>query len=402
MHNFTKSSENSRCEFGAVLLILPSMVGLRRDRLLLIFAAWWFAVPVSAQTAFPAEGLESRIDFWRQVFTKYGAEDLIVHDRFHVNLIYAVATDATAKDTIRRLKDGLREISDALSTPEALSESASSIREAILGAGLEPSQPLLAELLDNVHTQRGVTERFRGGIVRSGRYLESFKRIMDDHDVPAEVALLPLVESSYENARSVAAAVGVWQFTRATSQGYLLVSRRVDERLDPVKSARAAAKLLRSHYDVLGSWPLAITAYNHGRGGMLRAKAEHGADLPTIIDEYRSPLFGYASMNFYTEFLAAIDVYEHREDYFGSLALERPVARPAVKAASGNAVETGRPEKAAAAEKSASPRSASYTVRRGDTLSGLAQRFGTSIQNLMSWNTLAGHSIYAGQILVVR
>ena len=176
---------------GAVLLILPSMLGLRRGRLLLIFAAWWFAVPVSAQTAFRAEGLESRIDFWRQVFTKYGAEDLIVHDRFHVNLIYAVATDATAKDIIRRVKDGLHEISDELSTPEALSESASSIREAILGAGLEPSQPLLEELLDGVHTQRGVTERFRGGIVRSGRYIESFKRIMDDHDVPAEVALLP-------------------------------------------------------------------------------------------------------------------------------------------------------------------------------------------------------------------
>jgi hypothetical protein len=220
--------------------------------------------------------------------------------------------------------------------------------------------------------------------------------------VPAEVALLPLVESSYENARSVKAAVGVWQFTRATSKGYLLVSRRVDERLDPVKSARAAAKLLKSHYDVLGSWPLAITAYNHGRGGMLRAKAEHGADLPTIIDEYRSPLFGYASMNFYTEFLAAIDVYERREDYFGALALEQPVARPAVRAASGNAVGTGRPEKAAAAEKPAPPRSASYTVRRGDTLSSIAQRFGTSIQNLMSRNTLASHSIYAGQILVVR
>ena len=194
-----------------------------------------------------------------------------------------------------------------------------------------------------------------------------------------------------------------WQFTRPTSQGYLLVSRRVDERLDPVKSARAAAKLLRSHYDVLGSWPLAITAYNHGRGGMLRAKAEHGADLPTIIDEYRSPLFGYASMNFYTEFLAAIDVYEHREDYFGSLALDRPAARAAVQAAvKGNAVGTGRPEKAAAAAKPTTSRSASYTVRRGDTLSGIAQRFGTSIQNLMSWNTLAGHSIYAGQILVVR
>src|SRR5215471_2713172 len=155
------------------------MLGLRRDLMLLILGTWCFAVPVSAQTAFPADGLESRIDFWRQVFTKYGADDVIVHDRFHVNLVYAVATDATADDTILRVKDGLREIGDGLSTPEALSENASAIRTAIVGAGLEPSQSLLEALLDGVHTQRGVTERFRGGIVRSGRYFESFKRIME-------------------------------------------------------------------------------------------------------------------------------------------------------------------------------------------------------------------------------
>jgi len=379
------------------------MRGLRRELLLLIFGAFWFAVPVSAQTAFPADGLESRIDFWKQVFTKYGADDVIVHDRFHVNLIYAVATDATTDETIRAVKDALREIGDELSTPEALSESASTIRAAIVGAGLEPSEPLLEALFDNVHTQRGVTERFRGGIVRSGRYLESFKRIMDANGVPAEFALLPLVESSYENVRSVAAAVGVWQFTRPTSQGYLLVSRRADERLDPFKSALAAAKLVKTNYDALGSWPLAITAYNHGRGGMLRAKAEHGADLPTIIDAYRSPLFGYASMNFYTEFLAAVDVYEHRQDYFGSLLLDRPVAPLAVKApVAEQVVKAARSQQAAAPAKPAVPKSASYRIRRGDTLADIAQRFDTSIQRLMARNKLPNAIIYVGQILVVR
>jgi membrane-bound lytic murein transglycosylase D len=290
-----------------------------------------------------------------------------------------------------------------LSTPEQLSESASEIREAIVSAGLEPSEPLLDQLLDGVHTQRGVKERFRSGIVRSGRYLDAFQQIMEDHDVPVAFALLPLVESSYENARSVAAAVGVWQFTRATSQDYLLVNRRVDERLDPVKSAHAAAKLLKSNYNALGSWPLAITAYNHGRGGMLRAQAERGSNLPTIINEYRSPLFGYASMNFYTEFLAAVDVYEHRDDYFGTLAVERPAAPAVVKVvATTKTTETIRPEKITVAAKATSPRRTSYTVRRGDTLSEIAQRFRTSIQQLAARNRLAGHSIYAGQILIIR
>jgi membrane-bound lytic murein transglycosylase D len=373
-----------------------------RHLLLAIVATGWLAVPTSAQTMFPTAGLEARIDFWKQVFTQYGADDIVVHDRFYVNLIYAVADDDNAEQTVRDVKESLREIRDRLSAPGELSDARLKIRQAIVDAGLEPSAPLLDELLDRIHTQRGVKERFRAGIIRSGRYLESFQKIMEDRGVPAPLALLPLVESSYENARSSAAAVGVWQFTRATSRDYLLVSRGVDERLDPVKSAHAAAKLLTDNYDALGTWPLAITAYNHGRGGMLRAKDAHGSDLPTIINEYRAPLFGYASMNFYTEFLAAAEVYERRGEYFGPLELERPLGAPPVKAMMAKA-SAARPAttNAAGANRPAS-RTISYTVRRGDTLTDIAQRFGTSIRQLMAKNKLTGHSIYAGQILVVK
>src|SRR5262249_20065346 len=143
------------------------------------------------------------------------------------------------------------------------------------------------------------------------------------------------------------------------------------------------------NYDALGTWPLAITAYNHGRGGMLRAKSEHGSDLPTIINDYDGPLFGYASMNFYTEFLAAMDVYEHRQDYFGTLALDRPFAptptpmpTPTPVKVVAKAAVAARPEKTASAAKPTPPRATSYTVRPGDTLSAIAQRFRTSIQQL--------------------
>jgi membrane-bound lytic murein transglycosylase D len=382
--------------------ILRSMIRPGRHLLPSIAVVWWLAVPASAQALFPTDGLEDRIDFWKQVFTKYGADDVIVHDRFHVNLIYAIADEDSAERTMRHVKDSLLEIRDGLSSDAELSDAALKIRQAIVDAGLEPSASLLDELSDRIHTQRGVKERFRSGIIRSGRYVDSFQKIMEDHGSPAALALLPLVESSYENARSVAAAVGVWQFTRPTSRDYLVVNRRVDERLDPMKSAHAAAKLLKDNYDALGTWPLAITAYNHGRGGMLRAKAEQGSELPAIISEYRSPLFGYASMNFYSEFLAAIDVYEHRQDYFGTLTLDRPSAPAPVKVmATAKAAETVRVEKTTATRPTP-PRTTSYTVRRGDTLSEIAQRFRTSIQQLTSKNKLAGHSIYAGQILIIR
>jgi peptidoglycan lytic transglycosylase D len=361
----------------------------------------FLATPVIAQTSFPTDGLDARIGFWKQVFTHYGANDIVIHDRFHVNLVYAVANDETVDAGVRGVKDALTEIRDRFRAPEELSDAALPIYQAIIDQGLVPSESLLNALLDRVHTQRGVKERFRNGIVRSGRFVESFRKIMDDHDVPGECALLPLVESSYENARSSAAAVGVWQFTLGTARGYLRVSRQVDERLDPVKSAGAAAKLLRENYNKLGSWPLAVTAYNHGRGGMLRAKAAHGSDLTAIISDYRGPVFGYASMNFYAEFLAAIDVYENHQDYFGTLTLDRPLGQSTAKPVIVKARST-RAATSNASSKVTRVKPTSYTVRRGDTLTEIARQFRTSIVNLMMKNRLSGHTIYAGQILLVR
>src|SRR5204862_3197364 len=129
--------------------------------------------------------------------------------------------------------------------------------------------------------------------------------------------LLPLVESSFENVKSKAGAVGVWQFMRGTGRQYLKIANNVDERLDPTKAATAAARMLRDNYDALGDWPIAITAYNHGRAGMMRAKDQYGSSLVTIINDYNGPVFGYASMNFYTEFLAAVEVYKNYPQFFG-------------------------------------------------------------------------------------
>jgi len=361
----------------------------------------FLAVPAFAETVFPAEGLEARIEFWKQVFTNYGADDIVIHDRFHVNLIYSVATDDTVDARVRSVKQALTEIRDTLETPERLSDAAAPIYQAIVDQGLDPSEALLNDLLDQVHTQRGVKERFRNGVIRSGRYVDSFRKIMDDHEVPAECALLPLVESSYENARSSAAAVGVWQFTRATGREYLRVSGRIDERLDPVKSAQAAGKLLRDNYNKLGSWPLALTAYNHGRGGMLRAVSEHGPNLTTIISDYRGPVFGYASMNFYAEFLAAIDVYAHYQQYFGTLTFDRPLGQPTAKpvVVAARSTRTATPQAPARVSRA---KTTSYTVRRGDTLAEIARELRTSIRSLMARNRLASPTIYAGQVLLVR
>ena len=96
----------------------------------------------------------------------------------------------------------------------------------------------------------------------------------------------------------------------------MTVNAAMDERLDPVASAQGAARYLRYAHNLLGSWPLTVTSYNHGIGGMQRAKDYHGADIVRIINDYDHRLFGFASRNFYTEFLAARDVASQPQRFF--------------------------------------------------------------------------------------
>ena len=103
----------------------------------------------------------------------------------------------------------------------------------------------------------------------------------------------------------------------------MTVGYDIDERRDPIMATYAAAQLLKENYEKLGSWPLAITAYNHGAAGMSRARQAHG-DYPSIINNYRSRTFKFASRNFYSEFLAARRVAADYKRYFGDLDLKPP------------------------------------------------------------------------------
>jgi len=365
--------------------------------LLLVIASSAFAI----NPELPSQGLEQRIGFWKKVFAQYGADDVIIHDRIFVNLIYGVTAKATQEAKIAEVQSALREIQSNLGTPNTLSPRATHIFSAIVTEGLPLSSSLIDDLIANIHTQIGIKERFRDGIIRSGRYVEKFREIMRDHDLPAELALLPLVESSFQNARSKAGAVGVWQFMKSTGKLYMKITSKVDERLDPIRSSETAAHFLRDNYRVLGAWPLAITAYNHGRGGMYQAQKLHGSDLLAIIDGYRGPAFGYASMNFYSEFLAAVEVYENYPEYFGELALDRPDSQPrkgqTMKASNQPAKSSSTPTNSPAVVTAIK-----YKVRNGDTLSSISQRFGTPISELMDMNKLNNRVIHARQVLVVN
>src|SRR5215471_5359633 len=110
-------------------------MSLRVPRLLvalLVFAAPAFA----GSTDLPSQGLENRIEFWKKVYTQYGQDDIIIHDRFYVNLIYDIADRGEQDSKIIAVRQALQEIRDNIATPESLSPVATQIRAAIIANGV--------------------------------------------------------------------------------------------------------------------------------------------------------------------------------------------------------------------------------------------------------------------------
>lgn len=255
---------------------------------------------LAGETPLPTpSGLEEAVGFWKIVFTRHGGSELIFHDTLEPMKIYKVI-EMGENHAPRRLID---------------EERGKIAREFGLG-GDE----------NRVRAQRGVKERFVSGLKMSRRYLEQMRRIFLEEGLPPDLAYLPLVESAFDiHARSRAGALGMWQFMPSTGKKFLRIGPAVDERKDPLESTRAAARFLKQNYEVLGNWPLAVTAYNHGREGILRAITEVGSrDLMEIIRRYQGPSFGFASKSFYAEFLAALEVAKRSEEFFPNLEYHPP------------------------------------------------------------------------------
>ncbi|MEE4114104.1 MAG: transglycosylase SLT domain-containing protein, partial [Desulfobacteraceae bacterium] len=276
--------------------------------------------------------IDSNVTFWTNIYSHYSTTQAVVHDSVHLDIVYEVIDLKPAdqpgarKTNRRRMRQATQQVESILKRlanhPQA--EDADCRRVAALfepGAGAR----VFSQARHRVRCQIGQRDRFQAGLIRSGAYIDRIRAIFQSNGVPEDLAYLPHVESSFNtNAYSKFGAAGMWQFTRSTGKRFMTVDYVLDERRDPIAAARAAAVLLKENHDRLGSWPLAITAYNHGAAGMLRAKAAHG-DYPEIFRSYKGRTFKFASRNFYAEFLAARRVASDYQRYFGPLALDAPI-----------------------------------------------------------------------------
>ena len=288
---------------------------------------------LAAEEPFPLYPvIDSNVYFWTNIYARYSTTQAVVHDSVHLDIVYAVIDLKPAdhpgarKINRQRMKQASQRVQRILKrlAADPLAEDAACRRVAAL-FGPGANAHTFSHARHRVRCQIGQRDRFRGGLVRSGAYLERIREILKSRGVPEDLAYLPHVESSFNtNAYSKFGAAGMWQFTRSTGKRFMIVDYVLDERRDPFTAAQAAAKLLKENHDRLGSWPLAITAYNHGAAGMQRAKAAHG-DYPEIFRSYKSRTFKFASRNFYSEFLAARRVASNYQRYFGPLVLESPI-----------------------------------------------------------------------------
>ncbi|MDH5543718.1 MAG: transglycosylase SLT domain-containing protein, partial [Nitrospinota bacterium] len=404
--------------------------------------------------------LRPNVFFWVNIYTKYNQNQAIVHDASDLNIHFevvdlnvAVGPNASRRSWNRYMeqrKRYYREILRNVSRQHGECKTEEECRVAGL-FGYQPDGKRFREAADDVRIQFGMADRFREGLITSGSYIYKMREMFQKHGLPEELLALPHVESSFNvKAYSKFGAAGVWQFTRSTGRLYMEIDYSVDERRDPFISTDAAARLLKRNYEDLGNWPLAITAYNHGRYGMLKAKKKYGSDIVTIIKNNDMRLFGFASRNFYAEFLAAKKITQNPERYFGPIGFNLPLVydevtfdhyvpisilykhfgysredimslNPSLRMPIWDGTRRlpkGYPVKVpfgttqrfkemyASApsdmlfDKQLIPKY--YRVMRGDALSTIADRFRMSTQALMEYNNLRSrHRIYAGQNLKI-
>ena len=268
--------------------------------------------------------------------------------------------------------------------------------------------------------------------------------ILAEEDVPGELIYLAMAESGLNpRARSWAGAVGMWQFMPSTGRRYgLSINAWVDERRDPEKATRAAARHLRDLYEEFGRWHLAMAAFNCGAGCVRRALRRTDAEDPTYWDAYDHlprETRGYVPM-----FIAAAHIMENPKAYGFEPAPATPAFSYDYVAVHGSMLSlstladlagTGsdvlrslNPELrrgrippsrdryhlripvgtyprfvwnyAELPERQKQP-ATTYAVRAGDTLSEIADRFGTSTGVLQRLNGLDDTLIRQGQRLVV-
>jgi peptidoglycan lytic transglycosylase D len=312
------------------------------DKALALRSKSWLATPA---------GFEADVGFWRDIYSKYDSNKVVLHHPRYLSIKYGIVNlkdidnDPRLSEVEREhLRDKrfnkardqmLQTLAKLAKNPpsSSLSNEDWFIKKQFMDAGLLKEIAVSSEN-EEVRGQTGQRDRFEEGLKRSGRTMGEIESIFASYGIPREITRLIFVESMFETrAASSVGAAGIWQFMPRTGKKYLNIDDIRDERLDHIAATHASAKLLLENYEALGSWPLAINAYNSGRGRMKQAVKQVGSkNIGHIMRNFKNPSYQFASRNFFPEFLAALDVAEHGYRHFPSVKHDKPLRFELVRA----------------------------------------------------------------------
>ena len=345
-----------------------------------------------------------------------------------------------------------------LSERAAVDELTEDVAETVEGASTTPD-PDLEDIAEATYDLpivlnarvRSIIEMFQGrrhdwfqdALDRSGRYVPSFQEVFREERLPEDLIYLAMVESAFKpRAVSRAGARGIWQFIRGTGRLYgLKQDFWVDDRFDPEKATLAAARHLKDLYEDFDDWYLVMAAYNSGPRRVERAIRRAGSrDFWTLAQKRYLPR---ETRSYVPLILAAVVIAKNPEAYgftpsttvpreHDVVRLDYPVDLETAAKAAGASVDdlkmlnpelrrwvtpmdrgdyplrvpkgssSAFSEAIAAVPEDERVQFGTHVVRRGDTLSQIARRYGASLQALLAANRLTTRSvIQPGQVLTV-
>lgn len=422
-----------------------------KKQLILLFVS--ISISASSQLFPEPDIIKGNVQFWRKIYSEILLEEGLLHDRDYPMIIYekidlSSIPERKRSEHIESRKRKYATILKGISERSGLDEEQKRILELFK---THASVEAIEGASDRIRFQLGQKQRFKQGLERSYMYLDTISSILKKYGLPDQLKYLPHVESSFDpKAYSRLGAAGIWQFMRSTGKLFMTINYDIDQRMDPIIASDAAARLLSLNFEKLQSWPLAITAYNHGLSGMKRAVNALGTnDIGEILLKHESPSFKFASKNFYAAFIAAMRLADSAFHYFPDLVPQKAIAcktltidikvspsqlcqmagisldlfkqcnpsiRPSVysqqkeiplgySVSFPDTVSIEKVQLALAALKSQLPQESSekgayYTVRRGDNLIGIARKYGVSPSELASINSIGKiNRIFEGQVL---
>lgn len=296
------------------------------------------------------EYFKDSVYFWFSIYSQFTSEQVVIHDMANLDIIYRVIDyrDIFKSDLNRFAKANLktkltkeytrklRKILKVLATANfgKLNTEQFDVLRVLRKAKIKIPKSrkkrkyFFRKLAKNIRAQSGQRDKIYQGIIRSMPYQPFLFSKVALFKLPPEILSIPFLESSFNpKAVSKVDAAGIWQFMEYTNNLFMpKKTRLIDYRINPFIATLGALHLLKENKLILRKWDMAITAYNSGTRNLVKARKKYkkkkNLDLAYVLTHYKSKSLGFASKNFYSEFLALVHTLAYKEIIYPLEGLE--------------------------------------------------------------------------------